>query len=286
MNQSENSDLTEESPSDFRLDRGPDGWSGGNTRFRAVGNVIKIKKTDADANILPTEQQRRKMYDDLGNYSQHVQQYPKDPVFQLWMSKIGPYLADWVLDKRNDPTSFTLPWKLIGFPPGYTLWVHLTGDKSDPANPRTDAYLYGSPHKIFRSPMEFVEHAIWLMNSGSASVQCLCKYCSPGQSQRAINRRLNHGDDDDEDDEDGSDGGGGGGRPAATAASINASRHRIFRDRPGAGASAAAAATASARRDRRTARRERSPLSIKAKDYRVGNTNGGGGSGSGGAAGA
>ncbi|KAH9046764.1 hypothetical protein EDB84DRAFT_1435312 [Lactarius hengduanensis] len=137
------------------------------------------------------------MYDESGNFSQHVQQFKGDPVFQLWMTKIGPYLADWVLDKRDDPTALRLPWRLLDFPQGYTLWVHLTGDQSDPANPRTDAYLHGSAHKIFRSPMEFVEHAIWLMKSGSVGDQCLCKYCTPGQNQRAINRRLDRRDESD-----------------------------------------------------------------------------------------
>jgi hypothetical protein len=106
MDQSHTNTPTDESPQDFRLARGYDGWGGGNRNFRVVGNMIKIKNSDADPNILPTEQQRRKMYDESGNYSQHVQQYQKDPVFQLWMSKVGPYLADWVLDKRpsNDRT--------------------------------------------------------------------------------------------------------------------------------------------------------------------------------------
>ncbi|KAI9453473.1 hypothetical protein BJY52DRAFT_841035 [Lactarius psammicola] len=274
---------TEEYPSDFYLERKGDGWSckKQNKRFRVVKNVIKIKQSDAKPENVPTEQQRHKMYDESGNFSQHVQQYQGDHIFQLWVHKIGPYLADWVFDKRsdNDPTAHILPWKLIGFPPGYTLWVHLTGDKSDPANPRTDAYLYGSPHKIFRSPMEFVEHAIWLMKSGSASVQCLCKYCTPGQNQIAINRRLNHRDDDESDEEE--DGGNNSdGAPAATIAAINASRHPIFRNRRGAGAIAAAAATSAARQERRVARRdERSPLLIKAKDYRVGNTGEGGSGG-------
>jgi hypothetical protein len=91
---------TDVSPQDFRLARGHDGWGGGNRRFRVVGNVIKVKNSDADPSILPSRQQRRKMFDDSGNYSQHVQQARGDPVFQLWMNKIGPYLADWVLDKR------------------------------------------------------------------------------------------------------------------------------------------------------------------------------------------
>ena len=295
MNQSDIIDSTEESPPDFRLHLVKnEGWKGGNANFRVLGNVIKIKNSDAEATILPTIEQRRKMYDSLGNYSHHIQAFPNEPIFQLWMSKIGPYLADWVLGKRNDRawlfssfffftysdatrrdigTSLTIPWKLIGFPKDYTLWVHLTGDHADPANPRTDVYLYGCPHKIFRSPMEFVEHAIWLMKGSTG--QCLCKYCTPGQNQRAINRRLNHGGDDADGDDSGGDGGS-----HIPAADINAMRHPIFRDRPGAGRMAAAAATA-----RRRAKRDRSPgPPIKAKDYRT-NNDGGAGGASGGAGG-
>lgn len=110
MNQSESTNASDESPSNFSLNRRSNGWSGQSEHFRVVGNVIKIKTSDADVNILPTEQQRRKMYDETGNYSQHVEQYKGDPVFQLWMSKIGPYLADWVLDKRNDRA-----WWLFSF---------------------------------------------------------------------------------------------------------------------------------------------------------------------------
>jgi hypothetical protein len=84
---------------------------------------------------------------------------------------------------------------------------------SDRGNPRTDAYLYGAPHlgpstaraqsnsTLFRSPMEFVPHAIWLMRGKTG--QCECKYCIPGQNQKVINRRLNHGVDADSDRESG-----------------------------------------------------------------------------------
>ena len=95
-------------PSDIQLTRGVDGWSGRNEHFRVVGNIIKIKTSDGDINIVPTAQQRSKMYDEFGNYSQHVRLDSSDHIFRLWMNKIGPYLADWVLDKRNDRASFSL----------------------------------------------------------------------------------------------------------------------------------------------------------------------------------
>lgn len=138
-------------------------------------------------------------------------------------------------------------WKLLKFPEGYTLWLHKKGVETDPANPRIDAYLYGARHTVFRSPMEFVEHAIWLMRGKVG--QCLCKYCTPDQSQLDIDDRLDRVEP--VEDEGNADGGSGssGGQQASS------SRRR------GAGAQA--------RRTRR-ARRDRSPP-IMAKDYRVGN---------------
>jgi hypothetical protein len=164
----------------------------------------------------------------------------------------------------------------VRFPENYTLWVHKKGFDTDPANPRIDAYLYGAPPPprshttqlnptIFRSPMEFVEHAIWLMKGGNTSgQQCRCQYCEPGQTQKEINQRLNReiiviDDDDDDDDENDRDG------PRDPVSVSLASRRRV----------------ATARRGRRTTtRRERSPP-IQAKDYRVGVENPGPGPGPG-----
>lgn len=104
------------------------------------------------------------------------------------------------------------------FPDNYTLYVHKKGIKTDQYNARTDAYLFGAPHlgphtarssqagpTVFRSPTEFVPHAIWLMRGCTG--QCDCKYCLPGQTQKDINRRLNHGVDVDSDDDDDNDNG-------------------------------------------------------------------------------
>ncbi|KAI0252016.1 hypothetical protein BJV78DRAFT_1153994 [Lactifluus subvellereus] len=237
------------------LKKGRNGWNGKCDDFRVIDNVVRIKKTDARPSHVPSEAQRQLTWDEEGkNFSQHIQLPPDDHLYQLWMFKIGPYLGDWVLGKGSHVSP---PWKLRNFPDGYTLWLHKTGVSTDPANPRTDAYLHGAPHlgptaganrthlspTIFRSPMEFVEHAIWLMKGLEG--KCLCKYCMPGQNQRAINRRLNRGlendsdpESDDEDDNNNDAGAGAG----------NTNRPR-----------------------RRRGRRDRTPP-IMAKDYRVGNS--------------
>jgi hypothetical protein len=83
------------------LKKGPDGWSGKAENFNVRGNIIKIKVTDANPSYLPTEEQRQRTVDKEGNFSQHVQLPVGDDLHHLWMCKIGPYLADWVLEKSR-----------------------------------------------------------------------------------------------------------------------------------------------------------------------------------------
>jgi hypothetical protein len=194
------------------------------------------------------------------------------------------------LTQKKTPTA-SPEWKLLCFPEGYTLWIHKSGVESDPANPRVDAYLYGAPHlsptttaratssappapTVFRSPMEFVEHAIWLMRRGAG--RCLCKYCTPGQNQLDINFRLDRGEEVVEEEVivgDGGDGAAGDVEGNAAAGSGSGSGGDGGAGGSSLGQSAAASrgrgAGTRGRRGRR-AKRDRSPP-ILAKDYRVGN---------------
>jgi len=228
-----------------------DGYEGSNEHFGVKYNIIKIKNTDAVHDHMPSEEQRQLTIDEEGKFSQYELQRAGDDTYELWMRKIGPYLADWVLrlPRHENP-----PWKLLKFPRNYTLWDHKSGVVTDRGNPRHDAYLYGAPHlgprmarsqttaTVFRSPMEFVPHAIWLMRGGTG--QCDCKYCIPGQNQNDINRRLNHGVDRDPDSDPDDDN------------DASSSRRR--------GANAGTGRTRRVRRDRSP------PINIEAaRDYRV-----------------
>ena len=88
------------------LRKSKDGWSGkgwsprGET-WRVVNNIIKIKHSDGNPTRAPCFEQRQRMVDDQGNFSVHVLLGQNDPLYQLWMRKIGPYLADWVLGKSR-----------------------------------------------------------------------------------------------------------------------------------------------------------------------------------------
>ena len=76
--------------------RGVDGYEGTSEHFDVRFNIIKIKNTDAVADNAPSEKQRQFTVHE-GKFSQHELQVVKDDAYQLWMCKIGPYLADWVL---------------------------------------------------------------------------------------------------------------------------------------------------------------------------------------------
>ena len=74
-----------------------DGYEGRSKHFGVKMNVIKIKNTDAVPGNAPNEEQRQLSVNERGNFSQYIQQTNGDDTYQLWMRKIGPYLADWVL---------------------------------------------------------------------------------------------------------------------------------------------------------------------------------------------
>ncbi|KAF9017395.1 hypothetical protein BDZ89DRAFT_1022204 [Hymenopellis radicata] len=70
---------------------------------------------------------------------------------------------------------------LEDWPEGYALFDH---HKGKPESPRHDLYLYGHSKK-FRSPVEFLPHAIWLTTPPMQRGDCECKYCR-GIPQREI----------------------------------------------------------------------------------------------------
>lgn len=89
--------------------RGHDGYVGSNDHFKVKYNIIKIKNTDAVIDNLPSEELRERKYDDEGGFSYYEEQRLRDDVYQLWMNKIGPYLADWVLNLPRRGAFFCFP---------------------------------------------------------------------------------------------------------------------------------------------------------------------------------
>ena len=78
--------------------RSHDGYEGSNDHFGVKFNVIKIKNTDAVLSHRPSEEQRQLTIDDeKGLFSEYELQAVGDETYQLWMRKIGPYVAEWAL---------------------------------------------------------------------------------------------------------------------------------------------------------------------------------------------
>jgi hypothetical protein len=102
-----NSTGSQESVTPPQLEWSSDGWSGRNEHFRVVKNIIKIKKTDADISNIPTERQREWNMDEEGIFSvyEEIKEWDNH-IYQLWMGKMGPYLADWVLGKSPNGAFF------------------------------------------------------------------------------------------------------------------------------------------------------------------------------------
>ncbi|KAG7090429.1 hypothetical protein E1B28_009548 [Marasmius oreades] len=103
-----------------------------------------------------------------------------EPYRWRWYKVIGEALARAFEWNVTDPTSCILS----SFPQGYVFYF---GDKQYKKS-RKDFYLCGN--KIFRSPVEFIEHAIWLYkNPNLTSEKCRCTKCTR-TPQRAITKDL------------------------------------------------------------------------------------------------
>jgi hypothetical protein len=88
-----------------------DGYEGRNQHFGVKFNVIKIKNTDAVPDHRPSEELT---VDEEGKFSQYELQSNDDETYQSWMRKIGPYLADWVLNlPRHGAFSTFFPCRFV-----------------------------------------------------------------------------------------------------------------------------------------------------------------------------
>ncbi|KAI0047346.1 hypothetical protein FA95DRAFT_1572571 [Auriscalpium vulgare] len=158
--------------------------------YRVEGSLITLKLSDGARERVPDEKMRvRRERKGEVNYYYPVQL--EDPTHAHWLESLGEMLAKHVLGRPqvvNGPK-----WRLAAFPRFYGLWRQKKGVVDDGNEPRTDPYLYGSRTvNKFRTPLEFAEHAIWLMRgmpeSGDA---CRCRYCVGGfPPQKPITARL------------------------------------------------------------------------------------------------
>ncbi|KAH8915692.1 hypothetical protein BT69DRAFT_1288505 [Atractiella rhizophila] len=146
----------------------------------------------------------------------------KQKTLEMWLKKLGDSVAklleldmsaflpshssgSWILFVSSGRLGWDDCWDgkdrktyaLAAFPPGYNIFTKTrrkSGDPTDPTKVRSDAYLYGRPNVIYRSPNEFVAHAYWLLQPLSASKVCECIYCGPKtghrEPQKVVNREV------------------------------------------------------------------------------------------------
>ncbi|CAJ0850609.1 6656_t:CDS:2 [Entrophospora sp. SA101] len=101
----------------------------------------------------------------------------------LWKTKVGKGLEKW-LKSFDEFKDMMIESTLLEIPEGYSLYEHIKEYKNK--DTRRDTYLYeklnfndytfiqsGGKHR-FRSPNEFIPHAIYI--ASDRNVPCICKY--------------------------------------------------------------------------------------------------------------
>ncbi|CAH1755925.1 12903_t:CDS:2, partial [Entrophospora sp. SA101] len=121
--------------------------------------------------------------DENGTIAYYRPILPNEGKEKLWLEKIGKGLETW-LKIFGEFKNKIIGSKLIEFPAGYLLFEHIKIYKE--RDDRSDNYLFGGKYR-FRSPNEFIPHAIYLASDGS--VPCACIYCFKSQ-QEPTNKGL------------------------------------------------------------------------------------------------
>jgi len=126
------------------------------SHFTVRDNFITLHCSDANSSVRPNAELHPVVRND-GSIDYMHECVGDDPVLTLWKTKIGSFLAEFVLHLPE--VRGRKKYILANLPKGYGLFVHKKGDRY---NPRMDAYLWGSG-SVFRSPAEFFLHAKWIL---------------------------------------------------------------------------------------------------------------------------
>ncbi|KAK7061027.1 hypothetical protein VNI00_000762 [Paramarasmius palmivorus] len=140
----------------------------------------EFERSDGDSSTWPVYTER--IVDSNGhvNYMQYLDL--EQAASKKWRSTVGQAVAK------------ALKWPeghhyvLKDWPANYRMYDHHKGPAD---NPRHDIYLFG-PKTLpkFRSPPEFIPHAIWLFTDPTMNnANCECKYCSK-KTQREVTHDL------------------------------------------------------------------------------------------------
>ncbi|KAK7449199.1 hypothetical protein VKT23_013345 [Stygiomarasmius scandens] len=119
--------------------------------------LTKFPLSDGSSTTWPTNNTRILASDGSFDYYQVIGE--EDPEFARWCTQISEQLQKVSPDGSK--------YALKELPEGYRLFRHLRGTEG---KYRSDRYLYGSTSCTrFRSPSEFISHAIWLLTHPSPS---------------------------------------------------------------------------------------------------------------------
>ncbi|KZV71037.1 hypothetical protein PENSPDRAFT_650939 [Peniophora sp. CONT] len=153
-----------------------------NPHFSVFDSVITIATTDARAGHNNAPLDHNKVTRGYETIDSKVVPFPEgDRSRQKWLREIGKYVAAVMFNKvEND---LDLPFVLYDFPRDMEFYMlEKTSPDKPNEKPRTDIYLRSYSGRVFRSPLEFARHAMWLMEGAPHDKErgltaCLCKYC-------------------------------------------------------------------------------------------------------------
>ncbi|KAK1233754.1 hypothetical protein PQX77_003071 [Marasmius sp. AFHP31] len=138
---------------------------------------IIISRSDGDRARMPKQSYWKKIEEDLESTK------VEGPLVR-WYRGVGEALAR-AFKWEVDPTTCILS----RLPEGYTLYNSTSGHRADGSASRNDFQLYGHRSHRFRTPAEFIEHAIWLYGEDNGE-SCKCIGCGSGRSQKHITNDL------------------------------------------------------------------------------------------------
>ncbi|UZJ57213.1 hypothetical protein CBS101457_006533 [Exobasidium rhododendri] len=144
------------------------------TVFTPEGRLVFLR-SDGDADYRPPNVEIPGSSESQVNYFHIFNR--KDLRWQSWSKSIAQKLAvDYFHLPPQAPNK--RDWELQDFPTDYYMTEQRKGPKK---GYRTDPYLFGSTAHRFRSTMEFLPHAYWLLCDPTLNMaNCRCKYCTPG----------------------------------------------------------------------------------------------------------
>ncbi|KAK7449201.1 hypothetical protein VKT23_013347 [Stygiomarasmius scandens] len=147
--------------------------------------VVSFPKSEGDASYWPVTGSASYVLHRDGRKHYYRAISPGEEKYENWLFKIAKGMEEALQWPEQDDYQLQLPR-------GYRMFE---ADRLNYDNrclvPRkhSDKYLYGSPYGRFRSPAEFIPHALWLWTDATLDhSNCLCQYQKKTSYQHVSNR--------------------------------------------------------------------------------------------------